>query len=102
MGIINCYSYTPILIKKGMKFSLKIATVDYMNHSVNATINNCMTDNLDSLEEEQRIQSVACNDLIYSIVSPREGAELKICANGPCKNLGISVLRVPTKLLLPA
>ena len=84
-----------------MTFVLKIAAVDHVNHRVNATIHGSVTDNQASLGEEQRVQRVesGCSDLVYSIVSPRDTAELEIYAGGPCKNLGISALRVPIKFI---
>ena len=91
----------PIPVKREVTFVLKIAAIDHVNHTVNATIYGSVTDNQASLGKEQRIQRVesGCSDLVYSIASPRDTAELEIYAEGPCKNLGISALRVPIKFI---
>ena len=92
---------TSIPAEKDKKFMLKVVAVDHVNHTVNATIYSYVTDNVASLGEEQTVQSVesGCSDLVFSIVSPKEVTELEIYAKGPCRNLGISPLRVPIQFL---
>ena len=92
---------TPITVKKDKKFILKIAAVDQVNCTVNATVCGYVTDNQASLGEGQTVQDVeaGCSDLVFSIVSPRETAELVIYAKGPCRDLGISQLRVSIKFM---
>ena len=102
IGRIDC-DLKPTLIsaKKDEKFILKIAAVDHVNHTMNATIYGSVTDNQARLGAEQRIQSVesGCNDLVYSVVSPKEMTELEIYTKSPCKNLGISALTIPIKFI---
>ena len=68
-----------------------------MNHTLNATIHSYLSSNLGSLGESQQIQSIgsSCDNITFSIVSPKQKEELVIYAEGPCKDLGISPLRIP-------
>ena len=97
LGQVECSSFiTPVRVKKNEKFTIKVAAVDHVNHTVNATILSYVTDNQASLGEEQKIQMVGagCSNLIFSIVSPKETAVLVVYAEGPCRDLGISPLRI--------
>lgn len=100
IGDVECESHpTTINVTKNEKFTLTVAAVDHVNHTVNATIFSYVTDNQASLGEEQKIQSVrhGCSDIVFSVVSPKETATLIAYAEGPCKDLGISPLRVVIK-----
>ena len=96
-GKVQCGSITSLnKIMKNERFVLSVAAVDHVNHTMNATIFSYVTDNQASLGEEQKIQSVGngCSDLVFSVVSPKETATLVAYAEGPCKDLGISPLRI--------
>ena len=96
-GKVECgIPITPVKVEKNEKFTLKVAAVDHVNHTMNATIFSYVTDNQASLGEEQKIQSVGanCSDIVFSIVSPKETAALVVYAEGPCKDLGISPLQI--------
>ena len=84
-------------VKKDNVFAVHVAAVDHLNHTVNATVNSYLSSTLGSLGESQQVQSIgsSCEDISFSIVSPRLNEELVIYAEGPCKDLGISPLRVP-------
>ena len=81
---------------KNERFVLNVAAVDHVNHMMNATIFDYVTDNQASLGEEQKIQSVGggCSDIVFSVVSSKETTTLVVYAEGPCKDLGISPLRL--------
>ena len=78
-------------------FAIQVAAVDQLNHTVNGTIHNYVSSNLGILGEGQYLQKIdfSCKNLTFSIVSPKQHVELVIYAEGPCKDLGISPLRVP-------
>ena len=99
-GNIECDSGTmTVNVTKNEKFTLNVAAVDHVNHTMTATVFSYMTDNQANLGEEQKIQSIGagCSDVVFSIVSPKETAVLIVYAEGPCKDLGISPLRVVIK-----
>ena len=96
-GKVKCGSITSLNVMKNERFVLSVAVVDHVNHTMNATIFSYVTDNQASLGEEQKIQSIiegGCSDIVFSVVSPKETATLVVYAEGPCKDLGISPLRV--------
>lgn len=96
-GKIECDSgIMTVNVTKNEKFTIKVAAVDHVNHTMNATVFSYVTDNQASLGEEQTIQTVGatCSDVVFSIVSPKAIATLIVYAEGPCKDLGISPLRV--------
>ena len=84
-------------IEKDKVFAIHIAAVDQLNHLVNGTIHSYVSSNLGTLGEGQYLQRIgsSCNNITFSIVSPQQHVELVIYAEGPCKDLGISPLRVP-------
>ena len=88
-------------VKKDEEFTIHVAAVDQMNHTVNATIHSYLTSNLGRLGEGQQVQSIgsSCENITFSITSPKQSKELVIYAEGPCKDLGISPFRVPVDFI---
>ena len=84
-------------VEKDKAFAMHIAAVDQLNHTVNGTIHSYLSSNLGILGEGQHLQRIGsnCDNITFSIVSPKQHEELVIYAEGPCKDLGISPLRVP-------
>ena len=78
-------------------FAMHVAAVDHLNHTVNGTIHSYVISNLGTLGEGQYLQRIGsnCDNITYSITSPKQHVELVIYIEGPCKDLGISPLRVP-------
>ena len=87
-------------IKVGDTFSITIAAIDQVNHTVEATIRSSIS-SASGLGEGQLIQKVTenCTDLTFTIFSTNEEEELIMYAEGPCKDTGISQLRLPIKIL---
>ena len=84
-------------VEKDKAFAMHIAAVDQLNHTVNGTIHSYLSSNLGTMGEGQHLQRIGsnCDNKTFSIVSPKQHEELVIYAEGPCKDLGISPLRVP-------
>ena len=99
---VECgFQPTTITIKKDEKFAMHIAAVDQMNHTVKAMIHSYLSSNLGSLGEGQQVQSIgsSCENITFSIVSPKQNEEVVVYAEGPCKDLGISPLRIPINFI---
>ena len=88
-------------VKKDKTFNVYVAAVDQMNHTVNATIHSYLSSTLGNLGEGQQVQSIgsSCDNITFSIVSPKQNEVLVIYAEGPCKDLGISPLRFPIEFI---
>ena len=84
-------------VKKDKVFAMHVAAVDQLNHMVNGTIHSYVRNNLGTLGEGQYLQRIGshCDNITFSIISPKQYIELVTYVEGPCKDLGISPLRVP-------
>ncbi len=91
----------PRRVEKDEVFAIHVAAVDQLNHTVNATVHNYVSSTLGRLGEGQQVQSIrsSCGVITFSIISPKLNEELVIYAEGPCKDLGISSLRVPISFI---
>ena len=88
--------HNAIKVYKGEKFSLYIAAIDHLRHMVNATVHSYLDSSLGRLGEGEQVQNIGsnCEKLSFSILSPTQTEELVMYADGPCKHLGISPLRL--------
>ena len=88
-------------ITAGETFSISIAAIDQVNHTVKATVRSSLASSDGGLGEGQLIQKVTknCTDLTFTIFSTNEEEVLTMYAEGPCKDAGISQLRLPIKIL---
>ena len=88
-----------VTVKKGETFSLYVVAIDQMNHTINATIHSYLS-NTGTLEERQRIQKInnTCTELSFAVTSLVNEETLIVYADGPCKDLGISPLKVKIHL----
>ena len=82
---------------KGSNFTVQLAAVDQVNREVNAIIYGSLDSRQGYLGEGQQKQTIgaACTNLNFSIISPIEDHDhLVLYADGPCKDLGISALKI--------
>ena len=86
----------PEKVVKGETFSINIAAVDQVNHMINATVNAYLSDKNSRLAHGQytRHVSAICTELQFSITSTHDYEELFLYAQGPCSDLGISLLKL--------
>ena len=96
--VLNC-TYNPyaINVMKGRNLTLQVAAVDQVNRQVNATIYGSLKSRKGHLREGQQTQSIGalCTNLNYSIISPVQHRDhLVLYADGPCRDFGISALKL--------
>ena len=80
--------------------TIKLAAVDHVNRKVNATIISSLERRKGHLGEGQQKQVIGatCTKLNFSVISPIQDYDhLILYADGPCKDLGISALRICIK-----
>lgn len=98
----NC-SYTSMTydVRRGEKFSVKAVVVDQVNHTLSANIISYLSHRLSYLYAGQHVQMVnsSCTDLTFQVYSPMKKEKLNLYADGPCRDKGISVLRVEINIL---
>ena len=96
--VLNCtYSPSAMHVTKGSNLTLQIAAVDQVYNEVKATIYASLKSRKGHLREGQQTQTIGaeCTNLNYSIISPIEDEDhLVLYADGPCKDLGISALKI--------
>ena len=97
----NCTVSPPVKqIIKGSDFTIELAAVDHVNHNVNAAIFASLESRNGHLgvgQQKQIIEAV-CTNLSFSVISPIQGNDkLVLYADDPCKDLGISALRIPIR-----
>ena len=95
----NCsykYVFLPVYVMKGVTFNLTLAAVDQVNHTVHATIHSSLSSLEGGFGEGQQSQNISdtCSSLMFNVYSPHDSEELLLYAEGPCKNTGISQIRV--------
>lgn len=80
-----------VRVKRGEKFTIKLVSVDHVNHTVNATIYTSLSSG--TLGEDQQVQSSSlhCTAIEYNVFSPLHQVKLQIYSEGPCNNTGISL-----------
>ena len=86
-----------INVIKGKNFTLKVVAVDQVNHTVEAKIHSSLASRRGHLGDGQQVQHIdnTCTDLNFSIISPvKDSDQLHLYAEGPCNDLGISLLQV--------
>ena len=86
-------------VKKGETFSLYVVAIDQMNHTTNATIHSYLSSN-GTIIEGQRKHAIGntCTELSFTVYSLANEETLTLFADGPCKDLGISPLKVAIHL----
>ena len=91
---------TNISIEAGETFSISVAAMDQVNHTVEAIVRSSLYSNASGLGEGQLIQKVTknCTNLTFTIFSRNEKEELIMYAEGPCKDANKSQLRLPIQL----
>ena len=80
--------------------TVQLAAVDHVKHSVNAKIIGSLESRIGHLREGQRTKIIGtvCTNLNFSVISPIQDLDyLVLYADGPCKDLGISALKIPIK-----
>ena len=105
-GKPNCNQGTctlgPVFVKKGNKFTIELAAVDQVNHSVNATIQSKINDgaSLNKNETVRRLDS-KCSTLDYHATFPEISKiyDLQVFAEGPCRGEGISTLIIKIEVI---
>ena len=87
-------------IKAGEIFSISVAAMDQVNHTVEAIVRSSLYSNVSGLGEGQLIQKITknCTNLTFTIFSRNEKEELIMYAEGPCKDAKKSQLRLPIQL----
>ena len=98
--VLNCtHSSSTIPVLKGRNFSLQVAAVDHVEHKVEATIYGLLESRKGHLGEGQQTQLIgeACTWLNFSVISPVDQDVLILYADGPCRDLGVSALKICIK-----
>ena len=97
-GIAICgYKSCQVTVKKGEKFTLKVFAVDHVNHTVNATVHIYLpSKSRGTLGEGPKIFTIGstCDEVSFTVLSSRIYEEVVLYADGPCRSLGISPLRI--------
>ena len=94
------YQGPHINIRAGETFSITIAAIDQVNHTVEATVRSSLASSAGGLGEGQLIQKNTknCTNLTFTVFSINEEEELIMYAEGPCKDASKSQLRLPIKI----
>ena len=92
---VDCsYRPTNVKVKLGYNFTLLLAAVDQMNHTIKATVRAYLNTTKHRLGEDQRQQqtNTNCSNLTYTVYSLEDihDETLYLYAMGPCRNIGIS------------
>ena len=102
----NCsyFKHAPIYTKKGQFFEVSIVAVDQLGNPVNATVISSVINNAKLANVDQTRQAISskCSSIGYAIYPQDEFnfAEIKLFADGPCTDIGISK-RVLTVIFQP-
>ena len=82
---------------KGEKFTMKIFAVDQVNRTVNSTVRLYLpSDSHGTLGEGPKVFKIGptCTAVSFTVFSQRAYEDVVLYADGPCKNLGLSPLKV--------
>ena len=91
-GRSDCsYQHPVINVTKGEAFTITVAAVDHVNHTVTADIITSLSPR-GGLSEGQQHQRVKgnCTTLTFNVQSPYDMEHLVMYTDGPCKDLGLS------------
>ena len=91
--------HDPIQIKRGNKFSISLAAVDQVYHTVTATVQSSF-ENFSDSQTAQKI-GLNCSNVDYQVPSPYESNEYKLTvyAEGPCGDDRISNLNIDVHIV---
>ena len=90
---MNCtYQPKDIKVLKGNNFTITLASVDQVNHTVDATIHSYLYYKTSRLGKGQQAQTIAstCTNLTFKVYSKEDSEILTVYSGGPCKDIGIS------------
>ena len=97
-GKVICnYTSCQVNATKGEKCTMKVFAVDQVNRTVNATARVYLSsESHGTLSEGPKAYNIAatCTEVSFTIFSQKTSEEIVIYADGPCKDLGISPLKV--------
>ena len=91
------YQSCQVKAKKGKAFTMKVFAVDQVNHTINATVHVYLpSQSPGTLGEGPKVFSIGatCTEVSFVVLSQRDVEEVVMYADGPCRNLGISPLRI--------
>ena len=91
------YKSCHIKAKKGETTTMKVFAVDQVNHTVNATVHVYLpSQSPGTLGEGPKVFSIGatCTEVSFVVLSQRDVEEVVMYADGPCRTLGISPLRI--------
>ena len=87
-------SYQPptTKVKKGEAFTMPLAAVDQVNHSVDANILSSLSSQDGGFSEGQQTQSVGknCSNVTFNVFSPHNSETIQLFADGPCGSSTLS------------
>ena len=84
----SSYLGPPVVITTGETFSVSVAALDQVNHTVSATIRSSLYSHQSGLGDGQLVQTISkgCTSLNFTIFSTSMFEELIMYAEGPCKD----------------
>ena len=96
----SSYQGPNITVNPGEDFSISVAALDQVNHTVMATVRSSLFSNASGLGEGQLVQGIAeaCTNITFTIFSSLKREELVMYAEGPCKDANKSQLQLPVQL----
>ena len=93
----NCsYQPAPIRIKKGGAFTISIAAVDQVNHTLDAEVHSYLDSEKGGIGSGQMIQKTGtnCTNITFSVISPYDKENIIMYADGPCKDSSKSLKKL--------
>ena len=104
-GAHDCLQTVAVSVRKGAKLIVPLFAVDQMYNHVKAVIQDTLSYSISGLAEGQlsrevNVNSKECAALNFNIVSSSNSGELIIhAADGPCRDLGLSIATVKISFL---
>ena len=93
----NCsYQPAPIKVRKGEGFTISVAAVDQVNHTLNAVVHSYLDSEKGGIGSGQMIQKTGtnCTNVTFSVISPYDRQNISMYADGPCKDSSKSLRKL--------
>lgn len=93
----NCsYQPAPIKVKKGEAFTISLAAVDQVNHTLDAVVHSYLDSEKGGIGRGQMVQKTGtnCTNVTFSVISPYDRENISMYADGPCKDSSKSLRKL--------
>ena len=90
------YQPTPVRVKKGEEFTISLAAVDQVNHTLDAVVHSYLDSEKGGIGSGQLIQQTGtnCTNVTFSVTSPYDKETIIMYADGPCKDCSRSLRKL--------